>query len=225
MVAPLQAAGALVAFVFACISVATDLQDELHRVAKGPRTGTQVLGSKYAVVFVIGWGAVGVVAYCVAQGFPEWFEKAFSLKLDKNNLLTGLLIGASTVVIIRSNLITVAKMPIGGEFFYSLTRARVVFVMNKRRGAQRADFLRAQRAYADIQAYPNYFTKMEAHIALIGPPLPTFGSMTTEIASIKAASRTPDGDVGARQSLTGLMYDYFGAEEVLAWGNQDDWGR
>jgi hypothetical protein len=215
-----------VSFLFACVSVGKDLQDELHHVAKGPRTGTKVVGSECAWLFVIAWGCVGIVAYGIAQNYPEWFEKAFSLKLDKNNLLTGLLIGASTVVIIRSNLITVAKMPIGGEFIYSRTRARVVFIMNKRRGLARADFLKVKKTYTDdTQSYPNYFTKMDQHIALIGPPLPTFGSITTEIASIKAGSQTPDQDAAARAALTGVMYDYLGPSEVETWGRRDNWGQ
>ncbi len=226
MITPLQVTGGAISFLFACISIGKDLRDELHRVAQGPRTGTSVFGDEYAWLFMIGWGCVGIAAYCIAENDREWFEKAFNLKLDNNNLIAGLAIGASAVVIIRSNLITVANMPIGGEFFYSFTRARVVFTMNKRRGLVRADFLKDKDKYSlDLKAYPNYFTKMDQYIATIGPPLPTYGSITTEIASIKAGSKTPDQDATSRASLTGVMYDYFGPSEVETWGQRDNWGQ
>jgi hypothetical protein len=184
--------------------------------------GTNTLG----YFWVVGGGCVGVVAYWVAQCYPEWFAKAFNLKLDQNCLLAGLLIGASTVIIIKSNLITLAKMPIGGEYIHSLTRARVVFVMNKRRGLARQDFLQKQKKYTgDTTQYPHYFTKMETYINSVAPPLPTYGSLTTEITNIKSGPQTPDNDVTAREALTGVMYDYLGPKEVDAWGQRDGWGR
>jgi hypothetical protein len=225
MVMFLQIAGGALSFIFACISVGKDLRDELHRVAKGPRTGTSVIRNEYALLFLIGWGLIGVLAYVVAQCYPEWFERAFNLKLDKNSLLAGLLIGASTVIIIRSNLITLAKMPIGGEYIYSLTRARVVFIMNKRRGLARFNFLKAKKTYSgNMMSYPNYFTKMDSYVTMIGPPLPNFNSVTTEIASIKAGAPNPDQDAAAREAITGVMYDYFGPLEVENWGQHDNWG-
>jgi hypothetical protein len=218
--------GGIIAFLCAAVAVGTDAQTEV-RARFGRLYGTSILRTWAAYVFVIGWGIVNVCFYVVFLFNHEWAKRAFNVEVDQNLPWTGLIVGFSAVLLIRTNLATVGSVQIGGEYVYTWSRSFLIDRLNRARARMRLAFLQPHRRFCrDITSYPNYFRSLETDALM---PLAAGSAqreeILTQLAAIKASVADHEKDGDAREDLTKLVYDYFGPADVESWATATDHGN
>jgi hypothetical protein len=219
---------AAIAFVCAAVAVGFDAQTEV-RTRLGRLYGTSILRTLPGFVFIIFWGVVDVVIFVVFLFNHDWAKRAFNIEIEQNLAWTGLVVGLSAVLIIRTNLATVGSFQVGGELAYSLSRASLIDWLNRARGRARRSFLGRYRTICkDTAGKPNYFTSLERVLVDLALGSEQRGEIEKQLAKIKATvpnPQSPDAVAIAREDLTALVYDYFGPTEVDRWGVEFDYGN
>jgi hypothetical protein len=220
--------GALIAFICAAFAVGLDAQTEIA-TRLGRLYGTSILRTLPGFLFIIGWGAVDVVFYLVFLFNHDWANRAFNITVSDNLLWTGVVVGFSAVLIIRTNLGKIGSVEVGGEFAYSRSRAELINRLNLSRARARRNFLRRYRQICeDVAQYPSYFSALEKFLveAVRGNEQRT--EIEQQLVKIKeglAEPTTPDTAPQAREDITGVVYDYFGPKELDEWARESDYGQ
>src|SRR3954466_705940 len=98
--APLLA-GSAIALACAVIAVGTDLQDSVTG-RLGALANTSVLQCWQGWASLLGWGAFDAAMFHLVLLNPVWASETFHFKVDDNLAWTGLVVGVSAIVIIRS---------------------------------------------------------------------------------------------------------------------------
>jgi hypothetical protein len=161
--------------------------------------------------------------------YPTWASETFHFQVGENLLWTGLLVGVSAVIIIRSKLTKVNNIEWGGEWLYLWSGARVLDAVNRRRitikQALEAKFAPHIR---NLTTLPTFFTDLETHVNLLLPGLDpeTRNAINKEIQQLRASfiptgSPNPDdvvnGNAIARKVLVSVVIDYLGDRELKEW--------
>jgi hypothetical protein len=210
-------AGAAIAFFSAAVAVGTDAQNEM-KARLGTMHGTSVPLTRAGIAFIAFWGAVDVACYLLFLHNHEWAKRAFQIDVEENLLWTGLIVGLSAVLIFRTNLATVGSFQVGGELAYTFTRSILVDRLNRRRTRMRRAFVsKASTYFNDLSGYPRFFTSLEATLLSLSAGSLQKAVIEDQLKRLRGATDAPNGDVAARESITGLIYDYFGPKEF------DDW--
>ncbi len=217
--------GALIAFSCAAVAVGTDAQTAV-RALFGSRYYTFILRTWLGYVFIGGWGLIDVAFYVAFLSNKDWAKAAFNIDISENLLWTGVVVGLSAVLIIRSNFATIGSVQLGGEYPYSWSRAKLIELLNRKRTRQRRAFLTRLRPFCrNTGGYGNYFTSLESTLTTLAMGSTQRSDIEAQLSAIKASAANPNADAGARESLTGLIYDYFGPGEVDAWAQDSDYGN
>jgi len=220
--------GGVLAFVCAAIAVGSDAQGEV-RTRFGRRQGMSILRCWQGYAFIVLWGAFDAILYRIFLSHHDWAERAFNIKVEENLIWTGAVVGFSAILVIRTNLATINGFQIGGELIYTYTRAALIDSLNRRR-------LRARRAFIsefkpkikDLASYPNYFSSLEKILFELAEGSDRRAEIEAQLKLLKAEASnpsTPDSRPMAREGITGLVYDYFGADEVNAWARDENFGN
>lgn len=217
--------GGGLALICAALAVGSDAQTEV-RARFGRRYGTFILGSWQGAAFILFWGIVDVLFYIAFLYNHDWAKRAFNIEVEQNLVWMGVVVGLSAILIIRTNLASVNGFQIGGELAYSWSRAALIDNLNRARLRARRTFLSPFKAYAkDITAYPNYFASLEAILVALMPGSDKRAEIQAQLDAIKNGLASPDASPVARESITGLVYDYFGPNEVTTWATESDYGN
>jgi hypothetical protein len=220
--------GALIAFACAAIAVGLDAQTEA-RVRLGRLYGTSILRTWPGFIFIIVWGIVDVGFFVAFLFNHDWAKRAFNVDVEQNLVWTGVVVGFSAVLIIRTNLGTVGSFQIGGELAYSWSRSVLIDWLNRSRARARRAFLTRYRPNCrNVATYGSYFTSLEGALNGLATGSAQRTDIEKQLAAIKATvanPHTPDDTPAAREDLTGLVYDYFGPKEVNAWAEESDYGN
>jgi hypothetical protein len=222
--------GTLIAFACAVIAVAIDLQDAV-KAQLGALANTSILGCWQGWVSIIGWGIFDAAMYHMILNNKEWATSTFGFRVDQNLLWTGLVVGISAIVVIRSKLAKVGSVEVGGEWVYLWTRAKVLNAVNKRRvNIKQVWQSRFRRAVNDVAGSPTFFTDLETRFVslLLGRPDIT-SAVLAQIADLRKqyvpagdpnADDTINANPRARAYLVNVGLDYFGPAELLQWATQ-----
>ena len=220
--------GTIIAFACAAVAVAVDLQDTV-RARMGGFANTSVLLCWQGWLTLCAWGLFDAVMYHIILNNKEWASSTFGFRVDLNPLWTGLAVGLSAVIVIRSKLAKIGTFEIGGEFAYLWSRARVLDAVNKRRidKKQQCQGGKTKEAIADIAAFPTLFTDLEAHLRDLATGRPDISAaVVSEIDDlrktyIKAGDANPDKTINgtdrARSYLVNIALDYFGHRDFRKW--------
>jgi hypothetical protein len=221
-------AGGCLAFVCAGIAVGSDAQTEV-RARFGRRYGTFILRTSQGFLFMLLWGVVDVGFYIAFLYNHDWAKRAFNIEVEQNLIWMGVVVGLSAILIIRTNLATVNGFQIGGELVYTWSRATLIDNLNRARLRARRAFLSPIRPFArNATAYPAYFTSLRAELIGLAAGSDKRAEIEAQLNAIETAitsPHTPDTSATARESITGLVYDYFGPDEVSAWATDSDYGN
>lgn len=218
--------GTLIAFSCAVIAVGADAQTEVRaRFGTGLR-GTAVVATLPGIGFLVFWGLVDAVLFVIFLGHKAWAKTAFNISVEENVVFTGIVVGLSAMLIIRTNLMTVGSIQVGGELAYTWSRSFLIDRLNRKRVADRQRFMRQYRPTCrNIAAYPKYFSSLEAVLIPLANGSPAKDRILGQLSDIKRGLADANLDASARESLTGLAYDYFGPEIVDDWAKDEDHGN
>ena len=220
--------GGGLAFICAAIAVGSDAQTEV-RAKLGRLYGTSILRTWQGYLFIVFWGIVDVCFYIAFLYNHDWAKRAFNVEVENNLIWFGIIVGLSAILIIRTNLATVGGFQIGGEFLYTLSRATLVDRLNRVRFRARWAFLANVRpSIVNTQQYPTYFLSLQTFLIGLAIGTDKRAEIESQLNSIKSGvsnRNTPDASAKARESLTGLMYDYFGPAEFQSWASDSDYGN
>jgi hypothetical protein len=217
--------GGLIAFGFAALAVGTDAQSEM-RSRFGGRHGTFAPSTGPGLVFIIWWSLVDLAFYIWFLKHHDWAKRAFNVDVEKGTILTGLAVGVSAVLIIRTKLATYNSIPVGFDAFYEWTRSILIDQLNRKRVRMRRTFLGKFKAPCnDIEGLPKYFTSAEKTLKELAAGKAQQAEIQSVMATIRSSVGEPDRSSVAREDLTGLFYDYFGPEEVEKWATDTDHGQ
>ncbi len=97
------AGGTVVAFCCAFIAIAVDLQTAV-KAELGGLADTSVLLCRWGWIIAVGWGGFDAVMFLVVEDHRQWASGTFGFKVDDNQLWTGLVVGVSAILVIRSKI-------------------------------------------------------------------------------------------------------------------------
>jgi hypothetical protein len=220
--------GTLIAFACAVVAVAIDLQDAV-RARMGGFANTSVLLCWQGWLALGFWGLFDAIMYHVILHNKEWASRTFGFTVEENLLWTGLAVGLSAVIVIRSKLAKIGNVEIGGEFAYLWSRAKVLDAVNRRRidKKQKCQGGKTKDAIADIVAYRTLFTDLEVHLRELARGRPDISAaVISQIDDlrktyIKTGDPDPDKTINenkrAREYLVNIALDYFGHRDFRRW--------
>jgi hypothetical protein len=221
-------AGTSIALICGLIAIGSDLQGNVT-ARLGALANTSVVRCREGVACLVGWGAFNVAMFQIVLLYPVWASETFHFQVGDNLLGTGLLVGVSAVIIIRSKLTKVNNIEWGGEWLYLWSGARVLDAVNRRRVAIKQKLEAAFAPHvANIAGLPTFFTDLETHVNSLLPGLPTElqTDVNKELQQLKtsfvpAGSPNPanvlDKDATARKVLVSVVIDYLGDDELKSW--------
>ncbi len=222
--------GGFIAFICAAIAIGTDAQTEV-RTRFGRVYGTSVFRSLWGYLFIIGWGLINVGFYVAFLYKHDWAQRAFNIDVDKNLLWTGLVVGLSAVLIIRTNLATVGSIQVGGEWAYLWSRSFLIVRLNSKRVQSRREFLtrpghgHQTPCHRDLTGFPAYFDALEDELKSHAKALPQEADILQQLKTIRGTKANPNKDSTARKDLTALFYDYLGPTLFDSWAASTDCGN
>ena len=216
------------ALACAAIAVGSDLQASVTS-RLGALANTSIIQSWHGWACLIGWGTFCVAMFQIAQLYPDWASSTLHFKVDENLISTGLVVGISAIIIIRSKLTKVNDIEWGAEWLYLWSSAQVLDAVNRRRVEVKRQWERKIDPYVrDLVQEPRLFTDLEAYVTplLTGctPKIQT--AMTQELqrlrgAYIKSGDPDPDGTINnsvlARKYLVSAVLDHLGNSEIKNW--------
>lgn len=217
---PDRAVGVLITFLLAVIAIGIDLQtairERLGRLAN--TSAAQVCLGRAAPVL---WGMVVAIVYLAVLAFPEWASHTFGFDVQKNELVMAGIVGVSAVLIIRSKFTKLGNLEIGFEAAYLWSRAKVLNSVNKMQAYQRETCINTYHDIVrDTANYPRYFTQLRDRMLLLLRGRPDIEAAVREqIGQLERLNATvpADRDADAREFLTGVFIDYFGARDFDGW--------
>ena len=109
--------GTAIAFSCGLVAIGVDLQDSVT-ARLGALANTSILQSWQGWAGLLGWGAFNAAMFQVVLLNPSWASQTFNFKVDDNLAWTGLLVGLSAIIIIRSKLTKVGNVEWGVEWLY-----------------------------------------------------------------------------------------------------------
>lgn len=222
--------GALIALGCGLVAIGADLQASV-RARLGTLANTSILQCWQGCACLFGWGAFSVSMFQIAQLYPEWASKTFHFEVAQNPLATGLLVGVSAVIIIRSKLTKVNDIEWGAEWVYLWSGAQVLDAVNRRRVAiKKALEAKIAPYVTDVAGQPLFFTSLESHVNGLLPGLSADlqTKMSNELTQLRgnivpAGSASPDtilnASIPARRVLVSVVIDYLGDDELRQWAS------
>ena len=224
------AGGTVIAFCCAFMAVAVDLQTAV-KAELGALADTSVLMCRWGQIIAVGWGGFDAVMFLVVQNHRQWASGTFGFRVDENRLWTGLVVGVSAILIIRSKLAKVGGVEVGGEWAYLWSRAKVIDAVNRRRIAIKDDWRRRfAPAVRDVAGCPDFFTDLEVRLLDLVAGRPGIrASIMAQLSDLRrqhipAGDATPDATINAsvraRSYLISVALDYFGYADIEKWARQ-----
>jgi hypothetical protein len=217
--------GTLIALMCALIAIGIDLQDAVN-ARIGVLANTSILQCWQGWACLLGWGAFNVTMFQIVLLYPQWASETFHFEVGNNLLSTGLLVGVSAMIIIRSKLMKVNNIEWGAEWLYLWSGAQSLSAVNRKRIAMKVSWESKFRPYVtDLAKYPNFFTDLEAHLnnILKGSSLQVQGALQQEFTHLRATyapagGPTPDvtinASVPARRYLVSAALDHLGYADI-----------
>jgi hypothetical protein len=209
-----------VAFVLAVIVVASDIQSAI-KAQLGSLANTFVLAVWQGWIVVLGWGLVVAAIFQVIINHPDWAKSTFNFDVSENTLLAGIAVGISAIVVIRSKLMKIGNIEIGGEWAYLWSRAFVLKAVNQVRFEIRVTGEKLYKPAAeDLIKYPTFFTDLERWIVenIKGYEPTLAAKISAQINEVKKQAKAfPDQDVNARTYLVGIALDFMSPGELKSW--------
>lgn len=217
--------GTMVALGCALIAIGIDLQASVSS-RLGALANTSILQSWQGWACLIGWGMFCVVMFQIAQLYPDWASETLHFKVNDNLMSTGLIVGISALVIIRSKLTKVNEIEWGGEWLYLWSSAQVLDAVNRRRVYVKREWETKLDPYvSNLVGQPTLFTDLENYITplLAGWAPKTQTAVTTELSRlrgtyIKQGDPNPDATINqsvpARRYLISAILDHLGNAEI-----------
>jgi hypothetical protein len=115
--------GSLIALACALIAIGIDLQDAVT-ARLGVLANTSILQCWQGWACLLGWGAFNVAMFQIVLLYPKWASETFHFEVGNNLASTGLLVGVSAMIIIRSKLMKVNNIEWGVEWLYLWSSAQ-----------------------------------------------------------------------------------------------------
>ncbi len=223
----MTAGGAALAFLLAAIVTGLDAQAEAHKRI-GRIHGTAIAGHRAGWAFFCGWGLCGAVVFLVLVTWPDWAKDAFQVDLQKNEFLTGAVVGGSLMAIVRLRLATFGALTLSLEPIYQASTNWLLSQINDRRARARRDARIAERRFfKDIAGYPHYFSSLEGELLertkSHSDDIKTL--LEVELKRLKDQDPAPDGKEGLREAIWGIADDRCGPEMVSEWQASTDHGN
>ena len=216
--------GASIAFLCATIAVGANAQTEVKARFGSGLHGTSILLSKPGLLFLAFWGLVDAVFFMVFVNNHDWAKRAFNIEVEDNVLMTVAVVGLSAILIIRTNLATVGSVQLGGELVYSWSRSYLIDQLNRKRVSDRRAFMQRYRSYyRDVAGYPNYLVSLGNTLTNLAGGSANAAKIKEDFAKLKTEAAA--NAIESRESLTGLVYDYFGPKAVDDWAKVEDYGN
>lgn len=224
--------GTVIAFLFAFIVIGADLQETVKSHftglgAKG-RANTLIIETWQGWATMIAWGAFAAAMFHVVHSHPDWAKETFQFKVADNPEMTGLMIGISALIIIRSKLIKANNIDWGFEGIYLWSSQHVCESVYLKRTATKNLWEGKFRPIAnDIASCGTFFTDLEREVlkCIGGKPQGFQPEPKAEIAQIRAtfipsADPNPDQTINAsapaRRMLVSVTLDYLGQGELVS---------
>ena len=220
--------GTAIAFACALIAVGTDLHDSVTG-RLGNLANTSILQTWQGWASLVAWGAFTAAMFHIVLINPTWASETFHFTVDNNLAWTGVAVGISAIIIIRSKLAKVGNVEWGVEWIYLWSSAQVLDAVNQRRITTKNHWDGKFRPSAnDIAKHPNFFTDLETHMISIlngkSPKVQT--ALTQEFQRIRATlvpagaanpNAAMNGSAPARRYLVSAILDHLGHTELVAW--------
>src|SRR5206468_4518653 len=136
---------------------------------------------------------------------------------------TGLLVGVSAMIFIRSKLMKVNNIEWGVEWLYLWSSAQSLSAVNRKRIATKSRWESKFQPYVtNLAKYPNFFTDLETHVVNIlrGSSLKVQDALQQEFTQLRATyvsagDPTPDttinASIPARRYLVSAVLDHLGS--------------
>ena len=220
--------GTGIAFGCALIAVGSDLQASVT-ARFGAKANTLILQTWQGWASLVGWGAFTAASFHVVLTNPAWASDTFHFKVDDNLAWTGVAVGVSAIVIIRSKLAKVGSIEWGMEWVYLWSSAEVIDAVNKNL-IKIKDFWekKFKPSADDIAKYPTFFTDLEIHSTKVlnGKSKELMANVRDEIKRIRdtnipACYPAPDATINknapARRYLVSAILDHMGHIELVNW--------
>jgi hypothetical protein len=204
--------GIAAAFFAAFVAVAIDMREAARATFKTPGS-ISVLSIWQGWMILVAWGLFDVAVYWIVLAHPDWALHTLGLKVSDDKILAGFVVGVSAIVIIRSKLVKVGSVEIGGEYAYLWSRAYVLDAISTRRALLKVQYDRKYGPIAkNLNANPNLFTEVESWIGdrAKGTNVRTQQEIEKQIKLIrKTGGSNADANPAARKALVGVAIDYF----------------
>lgn len=219
--------GTLIALATALIAIGIDLQDTVT-TRLGVLANTSILQCWQGWASLLGWGAFNVTMFQIVLLDPKWASETFHFEVGNNLASTGLLVGVSAMIIIRSKLMKVNNIEWGVEWLYLWSSAQSLSAVNRKRIATKSRWKSQFEQYAtDLVKYPNFFTGLQTYLdnILEGSPPKVKEALQQEVRQLRATyippgDQTPDStinrSVSARLDLISAALDHLGHSDILA---------
>jgi hypothetical protein len=219
--------GTSIALACALIAIGIDLQDAVT-TRLGVLANTSILQCWQGWATLLGWGAFNVTMFQIVLLDPKWASETFHFEVGNNLASTGLLVGVSAMIIIRSKLMKVNNIEWGVEWLYLWSSAQSLSAVNRKRIATKSRWESKFQPYVNnLAKYPNFFTDLETHVVNIlrGSSLKVQDALQQEFTQLRATyvsagDPTPDttinASIPARRYLVSAVLDHLGYADILA---------
>lgn len=220
--------GVLIAFLSAIIAVGIDVQSSVN-LRLGVKANTFILRRWQGWFSLLTWGAFNAAMFQVVVLNPNWAAQTFGFKVGDNLQWTGLTVGVSAMLLIRSKLMKINNVELGFEWIYLWTSAQVLNAVNLHRiKIKRRWEEKFKPSVEDIAGHPSFFSDLEAYFKDVsqGSPEKTQAAVLQEFQRLRtnyvpSGAADPDSainvSVPARRYAVSAVLDHLGQTELLAW--------
>jgi hypothetical protein len=218
--------GTSIALLTALIAIGIDLQDAVT-TRLGVLANTSILQCWQGWASLLGWGAFNVTMFQIVLLDPKWASETFHFEVGNSLASTGLLVGVSAMIIIRSKLMKVNNVEWGVEWLYLWSSAQSLSAVNRKRIATKSSWeTKFQPHVNNLAKYPNFFTDLETHLVNIlkGSSPKVQDALQQEFRQLRttyisAGDPTPDltinASLPARRYLVSAVLDHLGHADIL----------
>jgi hypothetical protein len=218
--------GTSIALLCALIAIGIGLQDAVT-TRLGVLANTSILQCWQGWATLLGWGAFNVTMFQIVLLDPKWASETFHFEVGNNLASTGLLVGVSAMIIIRSKLMKVNNIEWGVEWLYLWSSAQCLGAVNRKRLATKSRWESKFQPYVtNLERYRNFFTGLETYLVNIlkGSSPKVQDALQQEFAQLRATyispgDLTPDDTINAsvfaRRDLVSAVLDHLGYADIL----------